>query len=120
MTRGLAPVLICVLLAACVSVTAPVPKTTALPPAPMPGEPADIAGLTATQLRAAFGEPAFVRKDTGMQLWRYDGASCKAFFFLYPQSGVQAVRHVETIPAGWSMAADAGCLSALRAHRAVS
>ena len=49
-------------------------------------------------------------------MWRYDGASCKAFFFLYPAGNSLAVRHVETVPRGAEMAADAGCLNALRAR----
>jgi hypothetical protein len=119
------PALFCGALSACATANAPAQKIAELPPAPMPGEPSDIAGLTPAQLRAMFGEPSFVRKDTGMQMWRYDGASCKAFFFLYPNasapnSGTLGVRHVETIPAGWSMAADTACLSALRVRRAAS
>ncbi len=68
-------------------------------------------------LRAAFGQPAFVRKDTGSEMWRYDGAACKAFFFLYPGvSGATIVRHVETLPRGSAIAADENCLALLRLH----
>ncbi len=51
-------------------------------------------------------------------MWRYDGAACRAFFFLYPQGAGIAVSHVETLPRGMAMAADATCLAALQAHRA--
>ena len=96
---------------------APTPQpTVALPPAPLAGEPAGIAGLEASQLRVAFGAPAFVRQDGTAQLWRYDGAGCKAFFFLYPDGNSLSVRHVETQPRGQDMAADAACLNALRVH----
>lgn len=91
----------------------------ALPPAPPPGEPVGIVGLEEDQLRAVFGEPAFIRKDGTAQMWRYDSPGCKAFFFLYPAYGMAlAVRHVETVPRGGGMAADAGCLAALRSRPA--
>ncbi len=79
------------------------------------GEPPGIVGLAAPELRAAYGTPAFVRKDGGDEMWRYDGAGCKAFFFLYPDGGTLAVRHVETLPRGSQWAADPTCLNALRA-----
>lgn len=98
--------------------TAPQQQTAtinALPPAPSPGEPDGVTGLGASQLRVAFGTPAFVRKDNGVEMWRYDGAACKAFFFLYPQGTELSVRHVETIPRPRDQAADPACLNALRA-----
>ena len=87
---------------------------------PLAGEPADVAGLAPANVRAAFGAPSFVRKDGTTQMWRYDSPMCRAFFFFYDQSGVQSVRHVETLPRGVSMAADANCLDALRARAKVS
>jgi len=84
-----------------------------LPDAPRPGEPGGIVGLTPQTMRGNFGTPAFVRKDAGAELWRYDGQSCRAFFFLYPESGVLKVRHVETLPRGRDTAADPGCLNLL-------
>jgi hypothetical protein len=107
---------LCALLCACATPQAPPPRV-ALPPAPPVGEPSGIVGLEASQLRVAFGAPAFVRKDGTIELWRYDGASCKAFFFLYPEGNSLSVRHVETLPRGQEIAADVGCLDALRAHR---
>ena len=45
------------------------------------------------------GNPAFTRKEgAGIEMWRYDGVACKAFFFLYPQGSGLSVRHVETMP----------------------
>jgi hypothetical protein len=66
-------------------------------------------------LRAQFGAPAFVRRDNGAEIWRYDGPDCRAFFFLYAEASGQAVRHVETLPRGATMAADDACLAAIRA-----
>jgi hypothetical protein len=101
------------LTAACA--TPPVsPLINAIPAAPPKGEPGGIAGMAASQLRVAFGAPAFIRKDGANQMWRYDGQSCKAFFFLYPDGGDLSVRHVETIPRGTDEAADPACLKALR------
>ena len=68
------------LTAACA--TAPSSSINTIPAAPPKGEPGGIAGMAASQLRVAFGAPAFIRKDGANQMWRYDGQSCKAFFFL--------------------------------------
>lgn len=96
-----------------VAAPSPAPKVV-LPPAPPAGEPADLAGLHSTELAVAFGSPTFVRKDGAVETWRYDGATCKAFFFLYPYGNSLLVRHVETVPRGRDMAADKQCLDSLR------
>jgi hypothetical protein len=84
----------------------------AIPPAPPRGEPGLYLNMAAPGLQAAFGLPAFVRKDGATEMWRYDGAACRAFFFLYGMP--LAVRHVETLPHGAESAADPACLTALR------
>lgn len=101
----------CAVLAACAA-----REGVPLPAPPSPGEPPGLIGLTAPKLRYVFGTPAFVRKDGAAELWRYDGASCKAFFFLYKDEAEDAleVRHVETLPHGKERAVDASCLDALR------
>ena len=116
--RTLTVIAACLLTCGCVTPPAPpnASQTVELPAPPPAGEPAGLAGLQAAQLRVAFGAPAFVRQDGTAQLWRYDGASCKAFFFLYPEGNSLSVRHVETLPRGQDMAADAACLNALRAR----
>jgi hypothetical protein len=107
----------CALLGAC---AVQAPQHVSLPAAPPPGEPGNIAGLSAMQIRAAFGEPAFIRRDGKIEIWRYDSAACKGFFFLYPgDAGGLAVRHVETIPRGQEMAADTGCLNTLMIRKTV-
>ena len=74
--------------------SAPPPAPSAIPPAPPRGEPGQYLNMPVSGLQAAFGQPAFVRKDGATQMWRYDGQSCRAFFFL---SGAPLmVRHVET------------------------
>jgi hypothetical protein len=92
-----------------------------LPQAPPSGEPAGFAGIDAGQLRVTMGTPAFMRKEgAGIEMWRYDSAGCKAFFFLYPQGGALSVRHVETIPRPSDAAADLICLNRLRVGGAAS
>jgi hypothetical protein len=88
----------------------------AIPPAPPRGEPDQYLNMAAPNLQAALGRPAFIRKDGGTEMWRYDGAACRAFFFLY--GAPPAVRHVETLPHGMGSAADMDCLTALKASPA--
>lgn len=126
--RGSALALL-VLLAACAQQQAPRPGPTAppvqpgprpavpIPPAPPRGEPAEFQGLPQANLRAMLGQPQFARQDGATEMWRYDGAQCRAFFFFYGPKGAETVRHVETLPAGAASAADPLCLSALRSAR---
>lgn len=88
------------------------PAPGAIPPPPPRGEPGQYLNMAASGLQAAFGRPAFVRKDGTTEMWRYDGAACRAFFFLYGTP--LAVRHVETLPHGAGSAADMACLTALK------
>ena len=111
MTRLTSVLLICTLVAGC---AAQPPRHVTLPPAPPSGEPAGTTGMHEADLRAVFGTPAFVRHDGTAQIWRFDGATCKAFFFLYSRDGVTAVWHVETAPRGAGIAADENCLNLLR------
>jgi hypothetical protein len=98
----------------------PPPRGVPIPPSPPRGEPADFQGLPPANLRALLGTPQFVRQDGATQMWRYDGAQCRAFFFFYGDKGAETVRHVETLPAGATSAADPLCLSALRSARRAS
>lgn len=92
------------------------PTTTAIATAPPRGEPSQYINMQATALQAVFGRPAFVRKDGTIEMWRYDGSACRAFFFLYGSPAM--VRHVETLPHGVQSAANSACLTALRASPA--
>jgi hypothetical protein len=124
------PLVLCLSLfaAACASSppqrpAAPAPRQ-AVPPAPPRDVSRDYLGMSAAALRRQMGAPAFVRKDGALELWRYDGAACHAFFFLSdpPKSGDKSgdkggdktVRDVETLPQSAPGAADPGCLAALR------
>jgi hypothetical protein len=89
--------------------------TARLPDAPPAGEPAGYAGIDSGQVRVAMGNPVFTRKEgAGIEMWRYDGQGCKAFFFLYPKGAALSVQHVETIPRPQDASADVGCLNRLR------
>ncbi|MEJ0027764.1 MAG: hypothetical protein WDN01_17200 [Rhizomicrobium sp.] len=116
MNRPVLVLLLCALLGACAAPRSAGPDHVALPAAPPEGEPVGTTGLHEADLKAQYGQPAFVRHDGTAQIWRFDGASCKAFFFLYSRAGDTAVWHVETAPRGRSIAADETCLSALRAR----
>ena len=114
MIRPAASFLIVLLATGCATPDKPqAPRTpTSIPGAPPRGEPPGYINLSTTALQAAFGRPAFVRKDGAIEMWRYDGATCRAFFFFY--GAPLAVRHVETLPNGARAAADPACLTALR------
>jgi hypothetical protein len=115
MLRRAAALSFALLAAACAArTTAPRSQAgAAIPAAPPRGEPPLYINMQAQGLQAAFGRPAFVRKDGATEMWRYDGVACRAFFFLY--GAPLAVRHVETLPHGAQSAADNACLTALRA-----
>ena len=110
-------VVVCLGLAACASQPQ---RGGGLVAPPQVGEPPGIPGLAASQVKASFGEPSFIRKDGSAEIWRYDGQTCRAFFFLYPNGGNEVVRHVETLPRGATIAADTTCLDALRGRAKVS
>ena len=85
-----------------------------IPPAPPRGEPDRFSNISVPQLQALLGAPAFVRKDGATEMWRYDAPTCRAFFFIYGSGAQQQVRHIETLPAGRTVAADPACLNALK------
>ncbi len=97
--------LACLVLAAC---TAPGTR------GPGPVDTSGLTGMSDAQVKAAFGTPSFVRKDGTAQIWRYDGASCRAFFFLYANGNALSVSRVETLPHGAAASADPACLAALQ------
>jgi hypothetical protein len=121
MVRPLALLALALMLTACAAKPAappPIAPQTSIPPSPARGEPSQYLNMAAPGLEAALGHPNFVRQDGLIQMWRYDGQACRAFFFLYGQP--LSVRHVETLPHGQESAADSACLTALRAATAKS
>ncbi len=82
MNRPVPVLLLCALLGACAAPGGPATSThVVLPAAPPEGEPMGTTGLHEADLKAQYGQPAFVRHDGTAQIWRFDGAACKAFFF---------------------------------------
>ena len=67
----------------------------------------------AVSLRARYGAPDFIRRESDSELWRYDGANCAAFFFLYREGEALKIRYSETMPRGMEMAADPTCVESL-------
>ena len=121
MKRRLCALALLLLAAGCARTSAPAPTPTVpIPPPPPRGEPSEYIGMTAAKLRVALGTPQFLRQDGAGQMWRYDATGCKAFFFLYGAKGNEAVRHVETLPAGKTSAADPACLGTLKAGKKIS
>ena len=112
MLRRFSCLILALAAAGCAAPKAPPPVPSAIPPAPPRGEPGQYLNMPVSGLQAAFGKPAFVRKDGATEMWRYDGQTCRAFFFLY--GAPLMVRHVETLPHGAQNAADMACLTALR------
>lgn len=95
------------LLGAC-SATAPAP----LPMAARPAEPPTLAGLSATEVVALFGEPDFRRVEPPAELWQYRSADCVLDLFLYSDAaGVHVVRS-ETRERGLIRSAAGGCAAA--------
>lgn len=113
MNKSIAALMVLTLAGCAHEAPAPAPSVP-IPPAPTVREPARFTGLQAQQLQALAGAPQFTRKDGPTEMWRYDGASCRAFFFL--TGSPPKVQHVETLPRGADGAADQACLNALRAH----
>jgi hypothetical protein len=70
----------------------------------------------AASLRLRYGMPDFVRQEGESELWRYDGADCAAFFFLYREGGSLKLRYSETMPRGKEMPADSACVESLSEH----
>jgi hypothetical protein len=70
----------------------------------------------AAELRAEFGAPDFVRKETDSELWRYDGANCALFVFLYREKDIYLLRHIETLPRGAQTPADEACVASVKSR----
>ena len=129
-----------VLTSACAAMQAPAPPIAALrappglrliTPAPLPraalalrADAATVAMVAvmlpsptdAASLRARYGAPDFIRREAESELWRYDGADCAAFFFLYREGDVLKLRFSETMPRGKETVADPACVESLNAH----
>jgi hypothetical protein len=103
------------LLAACTGTSIPnagkplfIPE---LPPAH--GQTKKLTEFTTDDLRVTFGAPAFVRKEGGNEIWRYDVGACRIFFFFYKNGGGLEMRQIESVPDGHPGGIDRNCFNAL-------
>src|SRR5688500_9199915 len=78
------------------------------------GESVTFAIRDAAALRKEYGKPDFVRTEANSELWRYDGANCALFMFLYRESDSLQLRHMETLPRGANSATDDACLASVK------
>jgi len=83
------------------------------PPEPPPPPPTD-----GPSLRAAYGAPDFVRRESDSELWRYDVSGCAVFFFLYREGEALKIRYAETSPRGRESPLDPACLKGLTVRAA--
>ena len=73
-----------------------------------------LAGMTADNLRALWGEPTLKRTEPGAELWQYGGAgNCTLLIYLYPGADeAMTVSRAEALPGGANDAAIATCAKA--------
>jgi hypothetical protein len=86
--------------------TAPYPGaelvTASLPTGPKPPQAppsvltlTQLNGLSASELKAALGDPTLLRRDGPAQLWQYAGSGCVLHVFLYEDNGSFRVTYSE-------------------------
>lgn len=80
------------LLAACAGLdTAPPASPPSSPSAPAPARPvpppASLIGVGPETVRAALGNPAFKRAETGTEIWQYGAGQCRLFVYFYDIEG---------------------------------
>ena len=77
------------------------PRIDAQPPASaeqarsVDDNPARLMGLGPAQLTGMLGEPTFVRRDGGGEIWQYRDSACVLHLFLYRDDRNARVEHVE-------------------------
>jgi hypothetical protein len=84
------------LLAACSGTPASPPATAAAPGASGTAAPRTLAGLSANEVVALYGEPDFRRVEPPAELWQYRTADCVLDLFLYGDRGGVRVLRSET------------------------
>ncbi len=57
--------------------------------------PSKLVGLSLIEIEKTLGEPSFVRKDKGVQIWQYRTTDCILDLFLYEKDGRYNVSHSE-------------------------
>ena len=57
--------------------------------------PSQLVGLSLTEIKKTLGDPSFIRKDIGVQIWQYRTTDCILDLFLYEKDGRYNVSHSE-------------------------
>jgi hypothetical protein len=102
-------------ISACAGQVPAPPPSVALPP-PLAADPANWPAIDSDAVQMEYGPPAFVRCETGSELWRYDSEKCAAFFFLNAEEGALHLRLVQTVARTSDTLSDEACLRILRAR----
>lgn len=83
--------------------------------------PGRLRGQTAEQIRVLLGEPAFLRRDSGAQIWQYSAKPCRLDLFFYPETRlgrkIMAVAHFEIRNRGNEAVSARKCMSAIVAAK---
>jgi hypothetical protein len=77
-----------------------------------PATGAALAGMSADNLRALWGEPTLKRSEGDAQMWQYGGSGCALLIYLYPGATALTVTHAEAVPGGPDAAAVEACAKA--------
>jgi len=92
--------------------TAPRQETTEIP-APTPGEPRRLLGLTPEDLVVRFGNPAFQAREGSSLKLQFRGQRCTLDAYFYPNNGTMRVAHVDTRAPTGVDTDQTGCIAAL-------
>ena len=91
----------------------------ATPAQPMPSVAelaADVSrfkGVAGRDVVGLLGDPSYRRRETPAEVWQYFGRGCVLDLFLYDETGIQRVSHVELRSRTAGEGADPHCLSDL-------
>ncbi|NVK18760.1 MAG: hypothetical protein HWE30_08705 [Methylocystaceae bacterium] len=75
--------------------------------------PAKLVGLSQFDVSQALGEPSFVRKDKGVEIWQYRNAECILDLFLYESRTGFRVDHSELRGAHLDSAGELSCFKTI-------
>lgn len=79
---------------------------------PVPGHVQDMIGQPAQSVRALFGDPGLRRREGAMEVWLYNGRTCRLDVMLYPDqgSGEPRVAFAAARATGLTPVAETACL----------
>lgn len=89
------------------------PQQQAPPPEPISPQARQLLGLTPNELVGHFGKPALQIREANSLKLQFRGRQCVLDAYLYPQSGVLRVTHVDTRTPAGNDTDQAACILAL-------